>query len=161
MERPVDLKPGKAKPRKGATVKDERICIVHFASTTEKLTKPFTEQGFEKIKDVARLRLSHADAKHHLEHISKNLPESLDLARHGSHRRCYQLYTNVSRLTKRPRSDNACMFPSETQPSTSKSRRTSSISGTGPLFPSDKCLFCNKQSVKIKGKRQNLIKCVT
>ena len=114
MERPIDLKPGKAKPRKGATAKDERICIVHFASTTEKLIKPVTEQGSEKIKDVARLRLSHADTKHHLEHISKNLPESLDLARHGSHRRCYKLYTNVSRLSKRPRSDDACMSSSET-----------------------------------------------
>ena len=29
------------------------------------------------------------------------------------------------------------------------------------LFPSDKCLFCNKLSEKVKGKKQFLVKCVT
>ena len=100
MERPVDLKTGKSKPPNGATPKDERICIIHFASTAEKDVRPMTEQSFDKIKYIAKIRLAHIDAKRHLEHISKHLPKSLVPAGHGSHRGCSQLYTNVSRLIK-------------------------------------------------------------
>lgn len=162
MEQPVDLKPRKGKARKGATPKDKRICIIHMASTTEKDVRHMKEEGFEKIKDVAKIRLSQVDTKHHLDHISKHLPESFDPALHGSHRRCYQMYTHINRLTKKRSSDVACMSSSDPQPSTSKSRRTSSsLSVSSPLFPSDKCLFCGNQYVKFKGKRQYLIKCVT
>ena len=99
MERPVDLKTGKSKPPNGATPKDERICIIHFASTAEKMSA-MTEQSFDKIKYIAKIRLAHIDAKHHLEHISKHLPKSLVPAGYGSHRGCYKLYTNVSRMIK-------------------------------------------------------------
>ena len=94
------LKQVKANLLRGATPKDERICIIHFASTAEKDVRPMTEQIFDKIKYIAKIRLTHIDVKHHLEHISKHLPKSLDPAGHGSHRGCYQLYTNVSRLIK-------------------------------------------------------------
>ena len=162
MEQPVDLKPRKGKARKGATPKDKRICIIHMASNTEKDVRQMKEEGFEKIKDVAKIRLSQVDTKHHLDHMSKHLPESFDPALHGSHRRCYQMYTHINRLTKKRSSDVACMSSSDPQPSTSKSRRTSSsLSVSSPLFPSDKCLFCGNQYVKFKGKRQYLIKCVT
>ena len=162
MELPVDLKPGKGKPRGGSIQKNERICIIHFASTADKVVNPMTEQGFEKIKDVTKVTLAHSDPKYRLEDISKHLPQSLDASVHGSHRRCNQLYTHVSRLSKKRSSDVACTSPSDAQPSTSKLRRTSSsLSVSSPLFPPDKCLFCNKQYVKFKGTRQSLIKCVT
>ena len=161
MEQPVDLKPGKGKPRGGLIPKNERICIIYFASTADKVVNPMTEQGFEKIKDVTKVRLAHSDPKHRLEDISKHLTQSLDASVHGSHRRCYQLYT-VSRLSKKRSSDVACTSPSDAQSSTSKLRRSSSsLSVSSPLFPPDKCLFCNKQYVKFKRTRRSLIKCVS
>ena len=54
MERPVDVKTGKNKTPKGATLKDERICIIRFASTAEKDVRPMTEQSFDKIKDITK-----------------------------------------------------------------------------------------------------------
>ena len=139
MELPVDLKPRKGNALKGAAPKDKRICIIHMASTTEKDVRHMKEEGFEKIKDVAKIRLSQVDTKHRLDHILKHLPESFGPALHGSHRRCYQMYTHTYRLTKKRSSDVACMSSSDPQPSTSKSRRTSSLSVSSPLFPSDKC----------------------
>ena len=61
MEQPVDLKPRKGKARKGATPKDKRICIIHMASINEKDVRYMKEEGFEKIKDVAKIRFSQVD----------------------------------------------------------------------------------------------------
>ena len=59
MERPVDLKTGKSKTPKGATPKDEQICMIYFASTPEKDVRQMTEQSFDKIKKIAKIRLAH------------------------------------------------------------------------------------------------------
>ena len=52
---------------------------------------------------------------------------------------------------------------SENEASLYKRRKRSSgiTNAASVLFPSDKCLFCNKLSKKVKGKKQFLVKCVT
>lgn len=163
MEQPVDLKPSKGKSgRKKSRATSDRICIVHFDSTSPKdEINPVSEQCFETIKNAVKVRLSHADAKHRLEEICNNMPDSLDDSLHGSHRRCYRLFTNTQRLARKRASDVADSTE-DPQPSTSKLRRTSSsLSVSSPLFPQDKCIFCDKEFVKVKGKRQKLVTCVT
>lgn len=163
MEQPVDLKPSKGKSnRKKTPNTSERICIVHFGSTSHKDSiNPVSEHSFETIKNAVKVRLSQTDTKHRLEEICNNIPESLDASLHGSHRRCYQLFTNISRLGRKRASDIADSS-ADPQPSTSKLRRTSSsLSVSSPLFPRDKCIFCNKEFVKFQRKRQNLVTCIT
>ena len=52
---------------------------------------------------------------------------------------------------------------SENEASPYKRRKRSSgiTKAASVLFPSDKCLFCNKLSKRVKGKKQFLVKCVT
>ena len=54
-------------------------------------------------------------------------------------------------------------FSLETEVRSSKRRKRSNEhpSTSAILFPSDKCLFCNKQELKVKGERQVLVKCLT
>ena len=77
----------------------------------------------------------------------------------GNHRWCYKNFTNVSRL-KRKISDT---FSLENEVRSSKRRKRSNEhpSTSAILFPSDKCLFCNKQDLKVKGERHVLVNCLT
>jgi hypothetical protein len=50
---------------------------------------------------------------------------------------------------------------SSEQPASKCQRRSLSHSSQSALFPSDKCIFCNKESLKYKGEKQKLTKCVT
>lgn len=96
-----------------------------------------------------------------LEHISAQLPKTLDTEKHGTHRRCYQLNTNISRILKRE--NQYCNTDDAVQgPSTSKRRRSSTdISSTTVLFSAVQCLFCGKETITVKQKKQMLTKCVT
>ena len=46
-------------------------------------------------------------------------------------------------------------------PSVAKSRKTTETSTSSPLFPSDRCFFCNKSRLTKKRKVEKLVKCVT
>jgi len=60
-----------------------------------------------------------------LEQLSCNLPVELHVNKHGTHKRCYQLFTNWSHV---PKSVHSTIDDEDNQPSTSKHRRISSSS---------------------------------
>ena len=120
-----------------------------------------TEQGFFKIKEAAKLRLDQSDPKHRLTCISQNIPDVFDEAVHGMHKRCYQRFTNTYFLSRKRSLE--CTLDSEPQPSTSKQTRLSAsfTPSIGPLFPPDRCLICDRNTIKIKQIKHHLVKCET
>ena len=144
--------------RKHQSGGSKRVCTIHFAKNkSETKVRPLTEYSFSKIKEIASLRQSSNNEESRLDNICQNLPEDFDILVHGNHRKCYQNFTNVSHL-KRTISN-----VSENEANSYKMRKRSSGITDAPsvLFPSDKCLFCNKLSKKVKGEKQFLVKCVT
>ena len=87
------------------------------------------------------MRLGQPDQKHRLESISQNIPDVFDKNVHGTHRQCYQRFTNTYFMSRK-RSHESTL---DQQPSISKqTRRSASFISSGvTLFPSDKCLFCD------------------
>lgn len=159
MEKPVQLKHKPKLKRSSSTDSSGRSCIVHYESTVGEQIGRLSKIGFAKIHEVAQKRLSCDCSKSRVEHICSNLPDTLDTEHHGTHRRCYQLFTNISRLTKRESITPDDVVPG---PSTSKRRRSSTESSCSTvLFPANKCLFCDKEFVKVKGAKQSLTKCIT
>ena len=161
MEKPVSLQ--KAKAQKGGSMQstDNKTCIIHVhdTDTKDQTVNSLTAQGFLKIKEVAKLRLGQPDQKHRLESISQNIPDVFDENAHGTHRQCYQRFTNTYFMSRKRSLEST----SDPQPSTSKQTRRSAsfIPSGGTLFPSDKCLFCDKNVVKVKQVKHFLVKCET
>lgn len=155
MEKPVPLLPKQKAKKLPSKNVDGKICIVHFESTVGEKISNLTETGFKTIKGAAEERLSFDAPKHRLEHISANVPSHLDLEKHGTHRRCYKLFTNISKLSKR---DATSTTIGDESASTSKRRRSSCHE---VLFPADQCLFCEKKTITVKHTKQQLTKCVT
>ena len=164
MEKPVSLQVQKGKSQKRSSKQpcsSNKCCIVHYDDVKSQPLESLTEQGFLKIKEAAKLRLDQSDQNYRLESISKNIPDVFDDSVHGKHRRCYQKFTNCYFSTrKRPLE---CTLETNPQPSSSKqSRRSLSFTSTsGPLFPSDKCLICDKNRVQVKHVKHYLVKCET
>ena len=107
------------------------------------------------------MRLTFSDVTHRLPEISGNIPESFDSMVHGYHRRCYQLFTLLPKADKRKISLSVV---DDQVPSTSKRGRpsfTASSATCYALFPSDKCLFCDKQYIQVNRKKQILVRYVT
>ena len=77
---------------------------------------------------------------------------------HGYHRKCYQLFTLLSKATKRKLSSAVVDYE---LPSTSKRSRRSSAASFSVLFPIDKCLFCNKETIKVNNVKYTLVTCKT
>ena len=157
-EKSVELKKTVRKKR-SSTPQNERYCIIHLKQNkTDTEIRPLTEHSFSKIKEVADIRKSSGNQDDNFKEIIFQLPECFNPTIHGSHRWCYKNFTNVSRL-KRKNSDT-CI---DNEGGSSKRRRRSneSPSTSAILLPSNKCLFCNKQDLKVKGERQVLVKCVT
>ena len=155
MEKPVTLKVQKAKPRgRGSSNSSSgsKTCIVHDADTKGQSVGNLTEQGYLRIKEAAKLRLAQSDPTHRLETVSKNIPDIFDVSVHGTHRRCYQKFTNTYFASRRS-IESTSVVETESQPSTSKLRCSvgCSASTRSPLFPSDKCLVCDKNRISVKG----------
>ena len=159
-EHPVALKPKSASKKQSNSKSDSgRSCSIHFADTLETEITPLKEQSFSKIKNTAAKRLKLSDAKDKLIEISSNILTEFDSLLHGYHRRCYQLYILLPKPSKRKATNSMC--PDDEAPSTSKkSKRFSSASPT-VLFPSDKCLFCDKDTMYVKRERHSLVTCMT
>lgn len=107
------------------------------------------------IKDACNIRKKHGLEFDTYGHIIKDMPHEYLNHVHGYHRLCYQKFTNVSKLLKREATtdtDGLSHHPS-------KGRRVPAESSV--LFPSNKCLFCNKLRKKGKGKEEPLTKCLT
>ena len=161
-EHPVALKPKSASKKQSSSKSDSvsgRSCIIHFADTLETAITPLKDQSFSKIKNTAAKRLKLSDAKDKLIEISSNIPTEFDSSLHGYHRRCYQLFILLPKPSKRKATSS--MYPDDEAPSTSKkSKRFSSASST-VLFPPDKCLFCDKDTMYVKRERHSLVTCMT
>ena len=128
------------------------ICIIHCCQTSERVTS-LTDTSFAKIQETSDIHKKYGDTDE-LESIIRDLPDTYIKKKHGYHRKCYQKFTNVSRLLKRKSNND-----SSTEPSRSKRRRVATDETV--LFPSDKCLFCDKSRKKMKGKEESLSKCET
>ena len=135
-------------------------CIIHYSkNSTETDLRPLTEHSFLKIRQSASVRKKSSDENTRLSDITENLPEELNNSVHGYHHWCYQNFTNVARL-KRKIADP--QTPDSNEASSSKRIRLSGYSkSSGLLFPADKCLFCNKQNLNVKGEKEQLVKCIT
>lgn len=155
MEKPVKLKHEKVSTKGSKTDATGRVCIVHLEDTFGEKVGGLTDTGFKKIQEVARTRLKFGSQKDRLEDIISNIPDILESSKHGTHRRCYQSFTNISRLAKRK---SKC---DDVPSSSKKQRRSFDPLGNPLLFPADKCLFCDKETIKVKGTKQKLTKCVT
>ena len=69
---------------------------------------------------------------------------------------CYQNFTNIARLKRKIADPQA---PDSSAASSSKRRRLSGYSkSSAVIYPADKCLFCNKQNLKVKGEKEPLAK---
>ena len=157
-EKSAELKKTVRKKR-SSTPQNERYCVIHLKQNkTDTEIRPLTEHSFSKIKEVADIRKSSRNQDDNFKEIIFQLPECFNPTIHGSHRWCYKNFTNVSCL-KRKNSDT-CI---DNEGGSSKRRRRSneSPSTSAILLPSNKCLFCNKQDLKVKGERQVLVNCVT
>ena len=152
MEKPVSLKLSKAKRRSSAASDLGKQCIVHFESTANEEIGNLTDVSFSKIQEVANKRATYSSSNDRLEGICSNIPNALDRERHGIHRRCYQLFTNISRQEKRK---STALEQPHTISKRSRSSDTHQV-----LFPQI-CIFCDKKEIKVKGTKQKLIKCVT
>ena len=151
-EKPVTLA-SKSKQRLAKRDEHGRYCIVHYKSTKEGKITVLNDSTFGKLRNAANDRLKMQSPDHRLEAMSSNLPASYDAEVHGIHMRCYRMFTNVPRDRKRHHSDtNEC---TET-PGTSKRQCSATV-----LFPHDKCLFCNKERITVKGVIKGLAKCIT
>ena len=164
-EQAVQIKPEKKPSKKSLKNRQEldkeggRICIIHSQNNkSEKDVRPLTEHSFIKIKEVASVKQQSSSENTRLSDIIEKLPEELDSSVHGYHRKCYQTFTNIARLKRKI--GNTDIATDEAN--ASKRRRSSGLSIAGAiLFPADKCLFCDKKVLKIKGDKQPLVKCVT
>ena len=75
--------------------------MIHFAKNkSETKVTPLTEYSFSKIKEITSLRQSSNNEESRFDNICQNLPEEFDILVNGNHRKCYQNFTNVSRLKR-------------------------------------------------------------
>ena len=126
------------KRKKDNLQKDEDICIIHSTSVKEKKLVKATSVSFEKIKEVAKLRLNQPlSSPHRKADICEQIPVE-QKEYHSFHRKCYQIFTNRSHnLQVKTESDKTC-------PQTHKSQNTD-----------DKCIFCENTTSKYV-KRNNI-----
>ena len=160
MEFPVTLKPKITWQEKTYSKdSDGRFCIIYFKSTVGESITPISQDSFNKLKETAADRLILPDDEQKLLHISNSIPIELDLSQHGYHRRCYQLFTRLPKPSKRKLSSSIAVVDNEL-PSTSKRIRRSVVASTSVLFPANQCLFCNKNTIKVRVKHL-LVTCST
>ena len=105
--------------------------------------------GFQKIQDVAKLKLAESDPACRLETISRNVPDVFDESVRGIRRQCYQKFANTY-FVYRKRSLKST--PVSVQPRLAKTRRSvGSAPSSSPLYPKGKCLICdNKKDLRKK-----------
>lgn len=134
-----------------------KTCIIHYEQNKQDLeVRSLSQHSFKKIHEVADFRRKARTNEIDIDH----LPETLNDELHGYHRWCYQQFTNISYLKRKFVNDNSLC--SSDQPTKTKCKRRSlNQSSASALFPSDKCIFCDKETIKHKGVKQCLVKCVT
>ena len=131
-----------AKKRKESTKKNKEFCIIHSPTVKEKKLTKVTKATFEKIKDVAKLRLSQPlGSPFKKQEICEQIPDQ-QKENHYFHRKCYQHFTNKisklkSNLLKGNHSSSRAGTKGKDEEGTNKS-----------------CIFCAKSSAKYV-KRQN------
>jgi hypothetical protein len=160
-EQPVALKKRKTTPSSDCVL----TCVIHYESNKqEKEVKPLTLVSFQTIKKSASVRQSAETENQRLDAICANIPDELDVSQHGSHRWCYNNFTNVSKIVKKLEAPqtNSEPLPSASEGKSRKSdRNISNKITTLTLLPQNECLFCSKGRKKGKLGEEGLTKCVS
>ena len=145
MKRSSSFRSGKLQEPKKQK-KDNIICIIHFERHEKgHIVKELTDTYFDRIKEVKNLWQNQASEALRYDEICQTTPDQYDTAKRFYHRWCYQLFTNISRLTA------ATKVSVEDRKRRSliresKGKSTCSISSfSSVLFP-QLCLFCKKGS---------------
>ena len=139
--------------------KDNRICIIHFERHKKgHIVNELTDSSFTRIKEVKQLRQNQVSKALRYDEICQTIPDQYDTTKHFYHRWCYQMFTNISPLTK---SRDATEEDSNMRVLRRESNEQSaSLSCSSVLFPKI-CLFCKKESKWKDHKKEVLVKCVT
>ena len=138
----------------------ENICILHNPSISNK--SPFIcfssckgepSEKLNYLLDIRAKRLSQPlSSSYRMRDVCNQLPRSLDglnLDVTGYHRQCYQSFVkNLNRLKNITDDDLS-------EPSSSKKHHSPRIQVTSSVrFPLDKCLFCELNEIRVRGKTQ-------
>ena len=63
------------------------------------MVNELTDTSFARIKEVKNLWQNQSSKALRYDKICLNIPDKYDTAKHFYHRWCYQMFTNISRLT--------------------------------------------------------------
>ena len=126
------------------TVKRDDVCFI------------LTEKTLSAIGKAAKLREAHGFTDYERqENICRSLPTGLS-AHHGYHRKCYQIFTNTTRLLKR-KTDPDCSESELRSKFSKKKKRRQSTTAHRDLLPQRECIFCGKR-VKKSGQKYECLK---
>jgi len=161
-----DEQPLRVKKKKTTLeTEDDRICVIHYGHRTEVgVVRPLTESGFATILNAKAKRQAHSNPTIRLDEICSKVPTHYNPETQGHHRWCYSNFTNVARLAiglpTSQTTDESCT-KGVTVGKRSSSRCATDCSSQGPLFPQDKCIFCDKGRKTKRKIEEGLSKCVT
>lgn len=150
-EKPLNLKKKCCKP------KEHLECIVHY-DTVKRDDRCFilTEKTLSSIRKAAKLREVQGFTDYERQqNICRSLPTGLS-AHHGYHRKCYQIFTNTTRLLKR-KTDPDCSESEQKSNFSKKKKRRQSTTTHRALLPQRECIFCGKR-VKKSGQKFECLK---
>jgi len=160
-----DEHPIQIKKIKKADSENDRICVVHYLRNEETDIRPLSVECFITIQIARQVRQAHYNPVVRLDDICSTVPCEFDTETQGHHRWCYSNFTNVSKFrdASKVSSENLTdsSFTSQSTSTRTSSRCATSSQSVGPLFPTDKCIFCDKGRKNKRGIKENVSKCLT
>ena len=75
-----------------------KVCIIHYNVKTDPDITDLTDVSFATILTSASVRQGRSLASQRLDSICQVIPREFDKLKHGYHRKCYQLFTNVKKF---------------------------------------------------------------
>ena len=135
------------------------VCIVHYDRCLDVEVRPLSDSQFSTITAAAKIRQLQTSLGVRLDSICNAIPSQFDSNCHGAHAWCYKNFTNVSRLRENVQTDDT--LHTDVLKRTSSRVSTTPSSSTKPLFPQNRCIFCDKEFVYKQRKREFLLTCVT
>ena len=156
-EQPLLLK----KLKKVVANEGECICICHYPHQIHDIeVRPLNDHTFGVIQNAVTVRQALTNPNHRLDEVCVFIPDHYDVNIHGYHQWCYSNFTNLYRF-KDVVSETESRRGVDGASVRSSSRCSTSTESQGPLFPKDKCIFCDKGRKRKRGIEEGLTKCVT
>ena len=144
-----------------------KVCIVHYHDLkTDTEISNMTDVSFNKILTSASVRQGRSIASQRLDSICQTIPHEFDKLKHGYHRKCYQLFTNVKKFAQPDQTESSSVPAKDPVPEKVSSRISGRSTASNPisslLFP-NRCIFCGLERRSITGstRKENLTTCVT